>query len=91
MFARDADRGPAPRRGSSEELEREAYTRIPLSISIRAALLAAALSLVTAASAAAGLPRLGAAPDAVNLRSVPGTSAYGSGHQVPVRSARPAW
>ncbi|HKF81112.1 MAG TPA: hypothetical protein VKB17_09835 [Thermoleophilaceae bacterium] len=65
--------------------------RIPLSILIRAALLAAALSLVTAASAAAGLPRLGAAPDAVNLRSVPGTSAYGSGHQVPVRSARPAW
>ncbi len=65
--------------------------RTQLSILIRPALLAAALSLVTVASASAGLPRLGAAPDAVNLRSVPGTSTYGAGHQVPMRSAPPAW
>jgi hypothetical protein len=43
---------------------------------------AAALSLVGAASATGG---------EVNLRAVPGVSGYGSGHQVPLRSARPSW
>jgi hypothetical protein len=65
--------------------------RTHLNTAIRAALLAATLLLVSAGSASAGLPRLGTAADDVNLRSVPGVTAYGSGHQVPLRSARPAW
>jgi hypothetical protein len=58
---------------------------------VQAALVSAALSLVGAASATGALPQLGATAGEVNLRAVPGVSGYGSGHQVPLRSARPSW
>lgn len=65
--------------------------RTHLKSSICAALLVAALSLLSAAAASAGPPAPGTPADAVNLRSLPGVTAYGSGYQVPLRASRPSW
>ena len=43
------------------------------------------------AGAAAGLPPIGTAPNAVDLRALPGAVPYGGGYALPLRSARPSW
>jgi hypothetical protein len=44
-----------------------------------------------APAAGAGAPELGATAGEVDLRSVPGTEAYGDGHAIPLEAARPDW
>jgi hypothetical protein len=54
--------------------------------------LSAAVVLATQASAlGAGTPRVGTGAVDADLRSVPGTVAYGGGHAVPLQAAVPEW
>ncbi|MGH2986822.1 MAG: hypothetical protein ACRDLO_09070, partial [Solirubrobacterales bacterium] len=55
-----------------------------------AATMLAGLALWAPASGAAA-PELGATAGEVDLRSVPGTEAYGEGHAIPLEAARPDW
>jgi hypothetical protein len=56
--------------------------------SVRAAILAALLILVSATAATAATPELGSSPD---WRSVDGAVPYRGGHAIPLKAATPAW
>jgi hypothetical protein len=56
--------------------------------SVRAVVLAALLTLVSAAAASAATPTLGSSPD---WRTVDGAVPYGLGHAIPLKAAVPAW
>jgi hypothetical protein len=47
--------------------------------------------LLFAGTASAATPTLGQSASSVDLRNVMGTVAYGDGHAVPLRAARPSW
>jgi hypothetical protein len=55
---------------------------------VRAVVLAALLTLVSAAAASAATPTLGSSPD---WRTVDGAVPYGLGHAIPLKAAVPAW
>jgi hypothetical protein len=57
-------------------------------LSVRAAVLAALLILMTASGASAATPTIGSSPD---WRTVDGAVSYGTGHAIPLKAARPAW
>jgi hypothetical protein len=57
-------------------------------LSVRAAVLAALLILMTATGASAATPTVGSSPD---WRTVDGAVPYGAGHAIPLKAARPAW
>jgi hypothetical protein len=57
-------------------------------LSVRAAILAALLILVTASGASAATPTIGSSPD---WRTVDGAVPHGLGHAIPLKAARPAW
>jgi hypothetical protein len=57
-------------------------------LSVRAVVLAALLTLVSAAAASAATPTLGSSPD---WRTVDGAVPYGLGHAIPLKAAVPAW
>ena len=57
-------------------------------LSVRAAILAALLILMTASGASAATPTIGSSPD---WRTVDGAVPYGLGHAIPLKAARPAW
>jgi hypothetical protein len=57
-------------------------------LSVRAAVLAALLILMTASGASALTPTVGSSPD---WRTVDGAVPYGAGHAIPLKAATPAW
>ena len=57
-------------------------------LSVRAAILAALLVLMTATAASAATPTVGSSPD---WRTVDGAVPYGAGHAIPLKAATPAW
>ena len=61
-------------------------TRILLALALGTTLI-----LASQAALAGGLPTIGTFASDVDLRQVPGTVAYGDGHAVPLRAARPDW
>jgi hypothetical protein len=57
-------------------------------LSVRAAIVAALMMLVTASAASAATPTLGSSPD---WSTVDGAVPYGSGHAIQLKAATPAW
>jgi hypothetical protein len=60
-------------------------------ISIAAFFVASFFAVVGGAGAVGALPAVGTAAGDADLRSVPGAVAYGNGHAIPLKAARPAW
>jgi hypothetical protein len=56
-----------------------------------AAIVASALALVAAGPAAAQAPAVGLSAPDVDLRSVPGATAHGLGHAIPLKAEQPDW